>query len=133
MKPASPGDYHTPDWEETPEGLDRLMEELFRLTPPTAILCLAAHTAYGVQAWLKARGLRIPQDLSLVSLWDDVACGWISPGLRIACPSDSGSARSNRRIRSWVRGVAMDKVDKIQTLIPLQLNDGNSIGPANME
>ena len=32
------GDYNLPDWEENREGLGRLIDELFRFSPPTAIL-----------------------------------------------------------------------------------------------
>jgi hypothetical protein len=124
-----PGEYHVPDWEETPGGLGKLLDELFRVTPPTAILCWAAHTVYGVQAWLKGRRLRSPEDVSIVSPWNDVACSWYSEDLRIACPIDSGIALFHRRVRNWVRGVAMGKPDTRQTYILLRLDEGNSIGP----
>ncbi len=32
------GDYHLPDWEETPAGFSRLLENLFKSTPPTALI-----------------------------------------------------------------------------------------------
>lgn len=129
---VTPGEYHTPDWEETPEGLEKLLGELFRVTPPTAILCWSEHTDYGVQAWMKGRGLRSPSDVSLVSLWNDVACDWCMPGVRIVRPSDSADTIFYRRIRSWIHGVATGRPDNKQILPALCLDEGNSIGPPPM-
>lgn len=124
-----PSEYHTPDWEETPEGLFKLLDELFRVTPPTAVLCWAMNTPYGVQSWLKGRGLRIPEDVSIVSIWDDGVYAWYSPGLRIACMESSDEA-VRRRMRDWLRGVAAGKNDLTQHLVKPELDEGNSIGPA---
>jgi hypothetical protein len=128
-----PGEYHVPDWEESPRGLGKLLDELFRVTPPTAILCWATHTVYGVQAWLKGHRLRIPEDVSVVSPLNEVGCSWYSADLRIACPIDSINALFHRRVRNWVRGVATGKPDTIQTFITLRLDEGNSIGPPRVD
>jgi hypothetical protein len=34
----TPSEYHAPDWEQSASGLNRLLESLFRVTPPTALL-----------------------------------------------------------------------------------------------
>lgn len=124
-----PSEYHTPDWEETPDGLFRLLDELFRVTPPTALLCWAMNTPCGVLSWLKGRGLRVPEDVSLVSIWVDDSYAWYTPGLRVAAMVNNTPA-VYRRVRDWVRGASAGKPDRTQLLLKPELDEGNSIGPA---
>ncbi|MBE5807243.1 MAG: LacI family transcriptional regulator [Clostridiales bacterium] len=54
-------------------------ESLFALPkPPTALLCTADLLAAGVMQAAFARGLRVPDDLSIVG-YDDVISKWLSP------------------------------------------------------
>ena len=124
-----PGEFHTPDWEETPRGLEKLMGELFRVTPPTALLCWTPNTAYGVLGWLVSRGLKVPRDVSIVSLEEDRPCHWFSPGLRIA-HSKNNDDKLLRLAREWVGRVASGVSDKKQRVVSPTLVPGNSIGPA---
>ena len=49
--------------------------------PPTAIFAGSDQQAYGVYESAKARGLRIPEDLSVVGFDDVPLCQWVSPRL----------------------------------------------------
>lgn len=124
-----PGEFHTPDWEETPRGLEKLMGELFRVTPPTALLCWTTNTTYGVLGWLVSRGFKVPGDVSVVSLEEDRPCNWFSPGLRIAHAKNNDD-KLLRLTRDWVAGVASGVVDKKQRVVSPTLVPGTSLGPA---
>ncbi|MDR0959904.1 MAG: LacI family DNA-binding transcriptional regulator [Propionibacteriaceae bacterium] len=49
--------------------------------PPTAIFAGSDQQAYGVYEVAKARGLRVPEDLSVVGFDDVQLCQWVSPRL----------------------------------------------------
>lgn len=48
---VQPSAYHVPDWEETPAGLEKLLDETFRVTPPTALVCWTMGPVNGVLGW----------------------------------------------------------------------------------
>ena len=97
------GAFHVPDWEETPEGLEALLKELFRYTPPTAVLCVDPEHLLGVMSFLTAQGLRVPGDVSLVCLTDHPALRWMRP--RPACFLDDDE-RLLRNVKAWLADVA---------------------------
>lgn len=123
-----PGDYNIPDWEETPEGISHLMDSLFRVTPPTALLCWTVNSTFGALSWLARNGFRVPEDVSVVALRDDPSLAWHFPGMRIACAGGS-DAFFFRRIREWVAGVAAGLPDTRQAWSEVRLNDGTTVGP----
>ncbi|HEX7261538.1 MAG TPA: substrate-binding domain-containing protein [Luteolibacter sp.] len=127
---VKPGEYHTPDWEETPEGLAVLLESLFRVTPPTALVCANPNTTSATLAFLARRGTNIPGHVSLVSLEEtEPSWNWIFPGMRIAQPRIS-DAPIHRRIREWVENVAAGTPDARQTWLPMKFDEGTTVGPA---
>jgi LacI family transcriptional regulator, repressor for deo operon, udp, cdd, tsx, nupC, and nupG len=71
----------TPETE--PPGMDDLLEPLLRLPqPPTAIIIPSDWQTIGVYRALQARGLRIPQDISLIGFDNnEQICHSLSPGL----------------------------------------------------
>ncbi|MEO5712904.1 MAG: substrate-binding domain-containing protein [Luteolibacter sp.] len=84
---VKPGEYHTPDWEETPKGLVKLLESLFQVTPPTALICTDQITTSATLAFLTRRGTDIPREVSVVSLLEtDLSLEWLFPGIRVAQP-----------------------------------------------
>lgn len=60
------GDFNLPDWEETPAGLHSLFATLFRTTPPTALFLDETPFLIAAQQFLAQRGLRVPEQVSLV-------------------------------------------------------------------
>lgn len=121
--------YHVPDWEETPAGLEKLLDETLRVTPPTALVCWTIGPVNGVLGWLVRHGLHIPRDVSLVSIGQDAATSWFYPGLNIASvQSDVGALQ--QAIVKWLAGVAVGKPDQRQSWSPLSVEEGNSLGPA---
>lgn len=71
-----------------PEGaFDALSSALGSGIRPTAVVCLNDRIALGVHQALAAAGLRVPQDVSLVSFDDSELASWLRPALSgIALP-----------------------------------------------
>ena len=124
------GDYNTPDWVETPQGLNELMESLFRFTPPSAVICHNLRSAAGVLAFLARQRLRIPEDISVASFArPDTTAEWSFPGMRLAHIEGDDEA-VYRTIREWVYGIAVGRIGRERMTGGFRLEPGNSIGPA---
>ena len=66
--------------EDERESVVRLVDNLFSCAqPPTGILVANSHCYLSVGSALARRGLRIPQDISLISRDDDFFLGYIEP------------------------------------------------------
>lgn len=123
-----PGAYHLPDWEETREGFQARLDALFRTTPPTALIVDSVPLFGAAQQFLASRGLRVPQDVSVISTDNSEAFWW-------CCPPIShmrwDSRPVVRRVVSWAAGIARGKRDRRQTSYPAEFIRGGTIGPVN--
>ena len=120
------GNYNLPDWEETPEGFSRMMESLFKTTPPTAIIIDEICWFSAALAFLVHRGIRVPEQVSLVS-------GDCDPLLDMCHPGFAHMRWDNRlivrRIVRWADAVSKGKADRKAINIPAEFIPGGSIGP----
>jgi DNA-binding LacI/PurR family transcriptional regulator len=125
-----PGEFNTPEWEETAEGFLRLLNSLFRVTPPTAVICNNLHTTCGTAAFLTRQGLSVPGDVSVVCFSSgDTLPAWVFPGSDFAHVEDD-VAPLFRHIREWVTQVAENRADNRQVWCTANFVEGNTIGPA---
>ena len=118
--------YHVPEWEETSAGLVALLSELFRLTPPTALVVLKTNWVAGVVSFLAQRRLRVPADVSVVTGALDAGLAWHTPPLAHVGSNDEGHLR---RIVRWVSAVARGRADRKAVLVPVEFVAGESIAP----
>lgn len=121
------GNYHLPVWEETAEGFHECLENLFQITPPTALIIDEAQFYFAALQFLAFRGLRVPDDVSLVCTDGDPAFAWFRPTVS-HITWDSG--RVVRRIVRWAGNVARGKEDQKQTLTKAEFIEGGSVGLA---
>lgn len=121
------GEYNLPDWEETIQGFHARLAELFRHTPPTALIIDEAPFLVAALQFLGGRGLRVPGDVSLVCTDADPAFDWCQPPISHI---RWDSRPVVRRIVSWVANVSHGKPDQRQTLTPAEFVPGGTIGPA---
>jgi DNA-binding LacI/PurR family transcriptional regulator len=120
------GPYNLPDWEETSEGFHRLMESLFKGTPPTALIIDEVCWFVAAVGFLVRHGIRVPEDVSLVS-------GDCEPFMDMCHP---GFAHMRwdyrlivRRVVRWVDAARKGKADRKTINIPAEFLPGGSIGP----
>lgn len=84
LKPAS---YHKlPDWIP-PYGREAMQAVLDQDPDPQALICFNDRVAFGAYQVLDEAGLRVPDDVSIVSFDDYAIADWMRPGLTsIAIP-----------------------------------------------
>lgn len=120
------GSYNLPDWEETSEGFRRLMESLFKSTPPTALIIDEVCWFIAALGFLVRRGIRVPEQVSLVS-------GDCEPVLEMCNPGFAHMRWDNRRIVRrvvrWVDAVRKGKADRKTINVPAEFVPGGSSGP----
>jgi DNA-binding LacI/PurR family transcriptional regulator len=122
------GHYNRPCFESDPEGLQRCLHELFRVTPPTAIYVDESFLALVAYEFLLKRGIRVPEDVSLVCNVEDPAFEWNRPVIS-HFRWDAGAIA--RRVLQWADHVARGKEDFRQVSTKVAFVEGGTIAPAN--
>jgi LacI family transcriptional regulator len=88
--------------------------------PPTAIFAGSDQQAYGVYQEARARGLRIPEDLSVVGFDDVELCQWISPPLTtVRQPLAEMAREATRMVLNLARqdSVSVPRIELATSLI----------------
>jgi DNA-binding LacI/PurR family transcriptional regulator len=123
----TPGPFHLPAWEEGLKEFQSLLDRLFRLTPPTALVVDEVMLYLAVQQFLAAKRLRVPEEVSLVLMEEHPAFAWCLPSV--------AHVRWDRlpvlrRVSGWAKNIARGKKDLRETLTPAEFIDGGTLGPA---
>jgi DNA-binding LacI/PurR family transcriptional regulator len=96
---------------------------------PTAIISGSDEQAYGVYLAARARGLRIPEDLSVVGFDDVDLCRWVTPQLTtVRQPLANMASEATRLLVALSRGesVASSQVRLASELI---VRDSTAVPP----
>ena len=121
------GPFNLPDWEERREGFEGVLESLFDgPTPPTALLLSEAFEFNAAYHHLSQRGLRVPQDVSMICTDADQTFDWCEPPVSHIRWDYRPVVR---RIVRWADNVAHGKDDRRQTLTKAEFVEGGTIGP----
>lgn len=120
------GPYNIPDWEQSPAGLQKRLDALFALSPPTALILDRPCELIAAQIILAHKKILAPQDISLVCD-DDPTFAWNEPSISCICWD---SRPWVRRIVRWVDNVANGKDDRRQSFTKAKFVERGSIGPA---
>jgi DNA-binding LacI/PurR family transcriptional regulator len=121
------GTYNLPDWEETPAGFQQVLNALFRVTPPTALIIDEEMLFAATQQYLLRRGIRVPTDISLVCTYSDPTFAWRAPSVAHIHVDTRPVARYVAR---WVAAVGKGQKNFRQTTLPSEFIPGGTIGPA---
>ena len=120
------GPYNMPGWEGGLEGLYAYLDSSFQRTPPTAIIAGSGANYFATQSFLVNRGIRVPQDLSLICVDNDPYFNQCQPPVSHI---RWNSQPIVNRIVSWVRNISQGKEDARQTMIKAEFVEGGTIGP----
>ena len=118
--------YNLPDWTETPAGFRQVLESLFKLSRPTALILDEAWAVVPTLQFCLAHGIQIPRHLSLVCSDPDPSFDWCVP------PISHIRWEPNLmvlRVVRWVNNLARGKRDVRQTLTKAAFFEGGTIGP----
>ena len=121
------GPYNLPVWDDTAAGLRRLLDELFRFTPPTALIIDEAFLFHAAKEHLAQKGILAPRDVSLVCIDGDPTFEWCEPSV---AHIRWDSRPVLRQIMRWADHVARGRKDLRQTLTHAEFVDGGTAGPA---
>ena len=120
------GAYNLPGWDGGFEGLYAYLDSAFQFSPPTAIIASSSPTYFATQSFLVNRGIRVPQDLSLICIDDDPHFSQCRP--TVSHTHWSRRAVANRIVR-WVGNISLGKEDTRQTSIKADFIEGDTMGP----
>jgi DNA-binding LacI/PurR family transcriptional regulator len=120
------GDYNLPDWKETPDGLLQLLDKLFEKTPPTALIIDEIPHFFATLAYCARRGIRIPDQVSLVSTDCATIADWCKPGIAHMRWDNDAIVR---RVVRWLESIRKGRPDQRAIDFPAAFVPGGSIGP----
>jgi DNA-binding LacI/PurR family transcriptional regulator len=123
----TPGPYNLPDWDETPKGFAELLDNLFRVTPPTALIIDETPRLIAAMQFLARCHIDVPGQVSLISPDFDLALSWCSPPI---AQIKWDPALIVRRVVRWVAAVRQGTADRETINYPAEFIPGGSIGPA---
>ena len=120
------GPYHLPDWEDSREGYHRLLDELFRVTPPSALILGEPFLFAAAKQHLSQRGILAPKHVSLVCTAPDPTFAWCLPSIA-HIRYDIRSVL--RRVVGWADNVVHGKNDRRKSFTKAEFVDGGTLGP----
>lgn len=121
------GSYNLPDWGNTMKEFHSGLDSLFRISPPTALLCPYTALFLAAQSHLAVRGIVAPRDISLICLDPDPAFDWCDPSVAHIFWD---SQQVVRRVMRWVGNVARGRWHyRKSTATPARFVEGGTVGP----
>ena len=124
------GPYHLPAWDDSREGFHQLLNELFRVTPPTALILGEPFLLAAAQQYLAQRGFLVPQHVSLVCTAPDPTFAWCLPTIAHIRYDIRAVLR---RVVRWADNVARGMDDRQQSFTKADFVDGGTIGPVRRQ
>lgn len=119
--------YNLPDWEETPRGFNRLLENLFKGTPPTALIIDETPRVFAALAFFARHGIKVPEHISLIYSDHDAVLDWCHPPIARMQWDRKPMARN---VVHWVNAVRRGNPGCKINDATAEFLPGGSIGPA---
>lgn len=120
------GTYNLPDWSETVAGFHRCLDSLLKATPPTAIIVDEAPFFTAAMQHLARRGIRVPEDVSLVCCDADPHFEWCDPPVSHIRWDPKPVVK---RIVRWADRISRGKTDHRQSMTRAEFIEGGTVGP----
>lgn len=119
------GEFNLPDWEESREGFQKLLDSLFQITPPTALIVDEVLLFSATLQFLAKKGIQIPEDISVVCTDSDPSFAWCEPSIAHIHWDPSSLAF---RIARWSTDLSLGRHNEKQSFIPAEFIDGGTVG-----
>jgi DNA-binding LacI/PurR family transcriptional regulator len=119
------GDFNLPEWEETAVGFNALLAELFRVTPPTALIIEETSRLIAATQFFARRGILVPKQVSLICTDYDESLAWCHPPVAHMSWTIQPIVR---RIVRWASAVQRGRRDQASALFPAKFVPGGSTG-----
>jgi len=120
------GSYNMPEWEDSRQGFQRLLDSLFEHTPPTALMIEEPPHFFAALQYCGQRGLRVPENLSLICLQESPYFAYSAPAVAHV-RWDHGAVV--RRIVRWADKLARRRDDRLVSVTKAEFVEGGTIGP----
>jgi DNA-binding LacI/PurR family transcriptional regulator len=121
------GPFNLPDWDESDQGFENILNSLFAHTPPTALILDEPFEYHAAYHHITRRGLRVPEDVSLVCTDYHPTFAWCRPTIAHFFWDYRPVVR--RAVR-WANNIALGKEDRRQSGTKVKFVAGGTIGPA---
>lgn len=122
----SAGGYNLVAVQGGADGLHASLNSLFQVTPPTAVIVADSEHFWATHQFLARRGLKVPEDVSLISADQERDYQWCHPAIRHL--RWEGDPIIHRVLR-WADRVTQGKEDTRQHLYDAEFVEGGTIGP----
>jgi DNA-binding LacI/PurR family transcriptional regulator len=120
------GPFNLPLWDNTPAGWLKLLDELFSFTPPTAIIVHVVPMLVALQSFMMERGLRIPQDVSVILLAGTPTIDWMRPTVT---HFERPSTEYVDAIVNWVQRLGTESATHEKVMLPGIFHEGATVAP----
>ncbi len=119
--------YNLPVMEDGMKGLMTMLDSLFQVTPPTALIINDRLLFFPVQLHLARKGILAPEGVSLISGDEDPRYGICRPSV---AHIHWDSSPLVKRVLNWANGIASGRQDSRKSTIEAEFVDGGTVGPA---
>ena len=120
------GSYNLPDWGNSPGDLHKRFDELFKYTPPTALIVDQPSLCVAVLQHLSRLGLSAPADVSLACTDHSESFEWCDPGITHIAWDPRPVIN---RVVKWSDNISRGKGDLRKTQTKVTFVRGGTMGP----
>lgn len=121
-----PTNYNLPAWDQTPEGLEKLLESLFLITPPTALIFVNPAPYVAALDFFGRKGIQVPRDVSIICMTTGPLFSLLSRRpAHFKWPIDEHV----RRVNHWVKCLAKGGTDVAQANFSATFEPGETLAP----
>lgn len=122
------GSYNLPDWGNSVKEFRKIMDSLFKHTPPTALIVDEPRLCVAVLQHLSRYRLTAPDNISLACADGSEAFDWCDP--EITHITWDYKPVTNRVVK-WADNIGRGKDDRRRKAVKVRLVIGGTIGPVN--